>query len=190
MENQGQKAFSLACHLARLLLLLINLNTAARAQVRVTLAWNPSPDPTVVGFRLYEGLASQTYTTVYDVSSATSVTLTNLAPGRTYYFAVTAYDVTGLESDFSGEIGYTAPVANTPGLQVSVNSSSQVVLSGTAAAEVTLDVLATEDLQSWVAIGTFTVGTNGWFEFTDPTATSATARFYRLTPTSRGAIPR
>ena len=35
--------------------------------------------------------------------------MSNLLNGTTYFFAVTAYDTNGLESDFSTEISYTIP---------------------------------------------------------------------------------
>ena len=34
----------------------------------------------------------------------------NLASGATYFFAVTAYDTNGLESDYSSEVSYTVPL--------------------------------------------------------------------------------
>src|SRR5947199_1706688 len=75
----------------------------------LTLAWDPSPDPSITGYRLYQGGESQIYTNVIDVGTADTATITGLDPQVTYYFAVTAYDATGLESAFSGEISYTVP---------------------------------------------------------------------------------
>ena len=42
--------------------------------------------------------------------SATTATVSNLVSGATYYFAVTAVDTNGQESDFSSEIIYTVPL--------------------------------------------------------------------------------
>ena len=75
----------------------------------LTLAWDPSTDPSVVGYRLYQGGESQVYTNVVDVGAANTTTITGLAPGATYYFALTAYDANDFESAFSGEISYTVP---------------------------------------------------------------------------------
>ena len=72
----------------------------------VTLAWDPSPDPSVVGYRLYYGIASLTYTNFVEVDQGTTVTISNLTGGLVYYFAATTVDVTGLESDFSTEVAY------------------------------------------------------------------------------------
>ncbi|MGQ9591585.1 MAG: choice-of-anchor D domain-containing protein [Planctomycetota bacterium] len=75
----------------------------------VTLAWDPpttnedgSPLDDLAGFKLYYGTASYTYSIVLDVGNATEHSL-YLAPGR-YYFAATAYDLSGNESDFSLEL--------------------------------------------------------------------------------------
>ncbi|MEK6598397.1 MAG: Ig-like domain-containing protein, partial [Gemmatimonadota bacterium] len=77
----------------------------------MTLTWNPSADSNVTGYRIYYGVASRTYTNIVDVGGATSVTISNLVEGVTYYFAATAYNVLGMESDYSGEISYTVPSA-------------------------------------------------------------------------------
>ena len=80
----------------------------------MTLAWDPSPGSGIAGYRLYQGAASRTYTNVIAVGNATTRTITSLASGATYFFAVTAYDTNGLESDFSSEISYTVP--RSPGI--------------------------------------------------------------------------
>ena len=68
----------------------LGLVTAVHAQSSVTLAWDPSPDPGVIGYKVYDGLASRAYTFTNNVGNATNTTLTMLLPGTTYYFAVTA----------------------------------------------------------------------------------------------------
>lgn len=79
------------------------------AQVRpvsVTLAWDAgaSTNNGPVRYRVYVGGDSRAYTNVMDAGSALQCTVTNLAQGATYYFAVTAGDTNGLESDFSSEV--------------------------------------------------------------------------------------
>jgi hypothetical protein len=75
----------------------------------VSLAWSPSPDTNVVGYRVYYGVASRTYTNMVDVGAATNATISGLVEGSTYYFAATAYNILGLESDYSAEVFYTVP---------------------------------------------------------------------------------
>lgn len=80
-----------------------------------TLAWDPSPDSRVIGYRVYAGQASGSYSLKFDAGLTTSYTVRNLAEGGTYYFAVTAHDGTE-ESAFSNQastsIPYTVPGAN------------------------------------------------------------------------------
>jgi len=144
----------------------------------VTLAWSPSPSSTIAGYRVYLGPASQVYTDTVDAGNATTVTISNLIAGATYFFAVTAYDIIGLESDFSNEISYTVPT--TANLQVSVSPSGEVLLSGTAPGGYQYEIFATDDLKSWTTIGSMCVDVSGFFQFTDPASSNYTMRCYRL----------
>ena len=95
--------------------IVVALAASAQGQSSVTLAWDPSPGSAIAGYRLYEGAASRTYTNVIAAGKVTSNTVSSLVGGATYFFAVTAYDTNGLESDFSSEISYTVPVpSNSP----------------------------------------------------------------------------
>ncbi len=60
----------------------------------------------LAGFKVYYGTSSGVYTQVTDVRNVTSYSTGTLGPG-TYYFAVTAYDSYGSESQFSNEISTT-----------------------------------------------------------------------------------
>ncbi len=80
---------------------------------QVTLAWDASPDTSVTGYRLHYGGATRAYTNVIDVGQVTSRTVLNVVAGATYYFAVTAYNAAGLNSDFSTELRYTIPAVGT-----------------------------------------------------------------------------
>ena len=81
---------------------------------QVTLAWDPNPEPSVSGYRVYYGTASYYYTAVVDVGNQTALTISGLLPGMTYFFSATAYnESTGDESYFSGEIAYTVPGVGT-----------------------------------------------------------------------------
>jgi len=90
-------------------ILISFIQFSAFAAASVTLAWNPSTDPVVAGYNMYYGGASGTYTNVESAGSATSVTVTGLVAGATYYFAATTYSTEGVESSFSTEVSYTVP---------------------------------------------------------------------------------
>ena len=172
--------------LSMLFFLLTAISLTARAQSRVTLAWNASAGGAIAGYRVYSGASSQTYTNMLDVGNVTTATVPNLLAGTTYYFAVTAYDLAGLESAFSTEISFTVPTTPTPqvNLSLSFTEASDAVLTGSAPPGYSYDVLASPDLLSWTVIGNAVSDATGLFEFTDLAAANATTRYYRLRQTS------
>jgi hypothetical protein len=160
------------------ILLLVVLHNPAQAVQSVTLAWDPNPDPTVVGYNLYCGVASGTYTNMVHVGNVTNITLSSLNEGTTYFFATTAYCGAGIEGDFSNEITYTVP-GPPAGLQIHLATDGQIVLIVTGPIGHSYDLLATQALTAWAVIGTVTLETSGSSEFVDPYATNFPGRFYR-----------
>jgi len=90
-------------------LLFLVLPSSAFAAT-VTLTWNASPS--AVGYILYYGEASGSYSTSVDVGNTTQAILSGLDEGKTYYFAAIAYNANGKESAFSNEVNYRIPVAD------------------------------------------------------------------------------
>lgn len=83
---------------------------------QVQLAWTASASVnTVVGYRVYYGASSRGYTNSSTIGNVTNITVT-LDPNQQgiYYFAVTARDAAGLESDFSNEVAYMLTATNAP----------------------------------------------------------------------------
>ncbi len=93
------------------LLLLLTFSIQARAG-EVKLAWDPNPDADIAGYQIHYGTASGSYTSTLEAGTATSVTVSNLADGKTYYFAATAFDGSGSRSGFSNEVSKTFPAAD------------------------------------------------------------------------------
>jgi hypothetical protein len=90
-----------------------DIGTPTNGTGSVSLAWNiptahvdGTPATGMVGFKVYYGTASMTYTHIIDVKNVPSYTINYLFPG-TYYFAITAYDSSGIESDYSTELSKT-----------------------------------------------------------------------------------
>lgn len=75
----------------------------------VTLAWDPSTDPEVTGAIVYYGNASRNYPWHTNVGNVTRATVQGLTNGLTYFFAVTATNPAGLESDYSNEVSTSIP---------------------------------------------------------------------------------
>ena len=73
----------------------------------VTLTWDANQDPDLKGYILYYGTASGSYTNSFDIGNQTQYSIADLQDRVTYYFAVTAYNDAGNESDYSEELPCT-----------------------------------------------------------------------------------
>ncbi len=157
--------------------------TFAQAQSSVTLGWNASPDPSVLGYYLYYGSKSAIYTNRLSSGLATSKTVSNLVSGVTYYFVVTAYSGAGLESDPSSELAYTVPLPSPKITTWRKLTSGNFTVSGTSGAGQTCVLLAASNLAApivWTPVATNTASTNGVFSCSDLRATNYARRFYRI----------
>src|SRR6266849_8433835 len=78
-----------------------------------SLAWDAVTAPNLGGYRVYFGTAPGTYLQSLgqgiSVGNVTAYTLTGLASGTQYYFAVTAFDTLGVESAYSNEVSKNIP---------------------------------------------------------------------------------
>jgi fibronectin type 3 domain-containing protein len=97
---------------ASIILLAISLSNGCFA-ADVPLQWDASVTPTVTGYKVYVGTASGVYGTPITIGNVTAYTVTGLANG-TYYFSVTAFDATGVESVYSNEVTETISVKPDP----------------------------------------------------------------------------
>ncbi|MDW7679369.1 MAG: fibronectin type III domain-containing protein, partial [bacterium] len=68
--------------------------------------WDPNSESDLKGYKIYYGTDTRSYGQIIDVGDTTSYTITDLTTGFEYFFAVTAYDTAGNESDFSEEASY------------------------------------------------------------------------------------
>ncbi len=66
-----------------------------------------TPLTDLAGYKVHIGSASRQYDQKLDVGKATNYTVSNLTDGGTYYFAVTAYNTSGVESTYSNEASKT-----------------------------------------------------------------------------------
>jgi len=76
----------------------------------ISLSWDPptinedgTPLTDLAGYKVYYGNISGSYTKSIDVNNVTIFTVKNLTDG-VWYFAVTAYDTSGNESNYSNEV--------------------------------------------------------------------------------------
>ena len=125
--------------------------SAPGQQARITLAWNPSPDASVVGYRLYYGPAFANYTNSVRVGNVTNATLSGLPEGARLYFTATAVDAAGVESVFSNVVTNDLPWF------VGLRPAADYV-EGYGRAGATNIIEASTNLTTWTALKTF-VGT-------------------------------
>ncbi|MFO0775707.1 MAG: fibronectin type III domain-containing protein [Nitrospiraceae bacterium] len=58
----------------------------------------------MAGYKVYVGKTSGSYGAPVGVGKMTQYTVKNLVQGSTYFFTVTAYSTSGLESTYSNEV--------------------------------------------------------------------------------------
>src|SRR3569832_766819 len=89
------------------------------------LTWNKNTELDVAGYKVYYGTASRLYTASVNAGNQTTYTVTGLG-NQTYYFAVTAYDLSGNESTYSdeGSKSFTGTVDTLPPLITNIASGS------------------------------------------------------------------
>ncbi len=163
------------------MLAIIPFSSAMAGQI--TLAWDPSPETNVVAYRIYYGVAARTYTNTIQVGKVTTATVSNLVAGVPYFFAATAVDDVGLESDYSDEVSGTIPLPNQPptlapltDLVIEENAGQQTVnltgiTSGATNENQTLTVTATSSNPALIPTPTV--------NYTSPSTTGS----LRFTPT-------
>ena len=119
-------------------LLVVATGWVERASAQtLTIAWDPSPDPSVVGYIVYAGVESGEYFAEFNVGAATSFVY-GIVPETPHFFAVASYNDALLVGPLSTEIVGTAhatAVLADPGDQwASVGSVTELQLFGTDSA--------------------------------------------------------
>lgn len=77
---------------------------------RVRFKWGTNSEPDLAGYRLYVGTVPAVYTNFVDVGKVTAFELSNLVRGMDYYFALTAYNGAGMESERTPELSCRIPL--------------------------------------------------------------------------------
>ncbi|MEJ2629158.1 MAG: fibronectin type III domain-containing protein, partial [bacterium] len=72
----------------------------------VIVSWTANSEPDLAGYKVYYGMESKNYSQFVNAGNTTIYSIGTLTAGQTYYFAVTAYDESGNESDWSTEVSF------------------------------------------------------------------------------------
>lgn len=95
---------------------LFLFHSSAFAVQQADFSWLPNQEANLTGYKIYYSTVSGQYGQTIDVgdpgvvNGVVQATVTDLVDGTTYYFAATAYDSDGFESDYSQEVVWTSPV--------------------------------------------------------------------------------
>jgi hypothetical protein len=107
-SSQGQRCFA-GRYQVFLLLFCLALSAFGAFGATVRLAWDRNPELYVAGYKVHYGSTLNAYPNVIDTGAATTVAISNLVEGATYYFVVTAYSILNVESAFSAPLVYKVP---------------------------------------------------------------------------------
>jgi hypothetical protein len=161
----------------------------------VRLAWNPSVGTNVTGYALYYGTTSNSLTNRVNMGNQTTGTCSNLLTGRTYYFVVTAYNSTGLESLPSDQVVYTVPSMGTkPARDFYITSftvnSNGAALTWNCTVGRTYRVLYKHALSEpqWISATPRLLATNSALQWLDASAVADRQRLYSIVMLPTNAV--
>jgi hypothetical protein len=119
------------CVLAGCLFFLPNGVQAATSD-SATLEWAANFEPDLAGYRIYHGTSSGIYGLPQTVGKTTTYQYHDLAPNKTHYFTLTAFDASGNESLPSSEVSKYIPDSSASDLlpPSSLTISNLMVASG------------------------------------------------------------
>ena len=119
--------------------LFFSLFASSVAAREITLAWDPNNEPDLSHYIVYWGISSGNYSSNSgNIGLVNEYTADIPDDGNTYFFAVTAVDLSGLESDFSNEvntIGLTISPSANAGSDQQAQEGRQVILDGSGSTD-------------------------------------------------------
>jgi hypothetical protein len=89
---------------------IFGVSSAFANQRTVTLAWDPSPEADIDGYRIYQSRESGVYPqtpAIPDIDPTHTSASIGLTEDGTYYWVATCFDTQGNESAYSNEVSWT-----------------------------------------------------------------------------------
>jgi len=168
-------------------ILLLGMNNRAAAS-SVNLGWDANPESGVIGYRIYLGNAAGVYTQSYDLGNVTETAVDGLTAGETYFIAISASSVDGIESPLSAPLSFVAPAETGFGSEppkigslavAEVNGSPVLALIVPQSAVSRGEVQYSVDLKNWQTLASFDT-TTGPATLMDNEFSREQHRFYRV----------
>ncbi len=135
-----------------LAILWLSVTATLCAAADASFSWLPNTESDLAGYKIHYGTSSETYENHINVGRPPTendghihYTISGLTSGITYYFAATAYNTEGLESDYSTEVVWTVPTDTGAGNTAPIATMTASPISGPAALEVVFDGSASID---------------------------------------------
>ena len=133
----------------------------------VVLQWGANTEPDLAGYKVYykadssslpfDGIGATEGSSPIDVHNQTSTTISGLDPAHAYYFAITAYNTSGVESSYSNIVSISETASPTASITVpSNNSNVSGTVSVTASASDNVGVTRVEYYLNGVLVGSDT----------------------------------
>ncbi|MBL7093193.1 Ig-like domain-containing protein, partial [candidate division KSB1 bacterium] len=106
-------------------LFIFSALTADLAADELKVTWNKNTEDDLIGYKVYWGTSSRTYSNNFYVGTDTTYMVPDLSQGNEYFFAVTAIDTANNESAYSDEVSYSLAASDeTPPTLVSLQITS------------------------------------------------------------------
>ena len=115
----------------------------------IKLAWIASPESDLMGYYVHMGTSQRSYHITKNAGLTPSYVFQNLPGGLTYYFTVTAYDLSGNISVPAEEVALTLPTHNT-----NPNPHKNQDLNGDGKADLVFRNTKTGEVVVWLLSGT------------------------------------
>ena len=86
--------------------------TATPGDLQITLSWSANTESDLAYYRIYGGTTANPTTLIYQTTNKLTLSyiVTGLTAGSTYYYRITAVDLSSGESAYSSEVSATVPV--------------------------------------------------------------------------------
>lgn len=124
----------------------------------VALSWDANTESNLAGYKVYyqadssaipfQGAGAVEGASPVQVYNKTTATISGLDPGRTYYFAITAYDTAGMESSYSNIV--TVPESAPPTVALSSPANNSTVSGKVSVAASASDNVAVAKVEYYI----------------------------------------